>query len=224
MSPRINCYVYQARSFRQALSKSTEAVSLWPWRLQSGLRAGKSDSMDGGGVPPGQPLCMWEEARRRLLLPKPRYRRKDFRAAIRSGCAANVVDTSRAPDGKHIAWAYCHVPNSSRVNCLESLENQIERFAPGFRDCVLARRVFAPADLESMDANLVGGDIGGGAVDVRQFLFRPTWRQYRTSASDVYFCSSSSPPGGGAWHVWIQRGPGGAASFKQLVRRLCDVS
>ena len=107
-----------------------------------------------------------------------------------------LFDLSRAPEGKHIAWAYCHVPNGSLVNCLERLENQIERFAPGFRDYVLARRVFAPADLETMDANLVGGDISGGAMDMRQLLFRPTWRQYRTSANDVYLCSSSTPPGG----------------------------
>ena len=107
-----------------------------------------------------------------------------------------LFDPSRAPEGKHIAWAYCHVPNGSQANCLERLENQIERFARGFRDCVLARRVFAPADLETMDANLVGGDISGGAMDIRQLLFRPTWRQYRTSANDVYLCSSSTPPGG----------------------------
>ena len=107
-----------------------------------------------------------------------------------------LFDPLRAPEGKHIAWAYCHVPNGSRTNYLEVLENQIERFAPGFRDCVLARRVLAPADLEAMDANLVGGDIGGGAVNIRQLLFRPTWRQYRTSASDFYLCSSSTPPGG----------------------------
>jgi len=107
-----------------------------------------------------------------------------------------LFDGSRAPEGKHIAWAYCHVPNGSHVSCLENLENQIARFAPGFRDCVLARRVFAPADLEMMDANLVGGDISGGATDMRQLLFRPTWRQYRTSANDVFLCSSSTPPGG----------------------------
>jgi phytoene dehydrogenase-like protein len=107
-----------------------------------------------------------------------------------------LFDPSRAPEGKHIAWAYCHVPNGSQTNCLENLENQIERFAPGFRDCVLARRVFAPTDLEAMDANLVGGDISGGAMDIRQLLFRPTWRQYRTSANDLYLCSSSAPPGG----------------------------
>lgn len=80
---------------------------------------------------------------------------------------------------------------------LEKLENQIERFAPGFRASVLARHVFSPANLESMDANLVGGDIGGGVMDMRQFLFRPTWRHYATSARDIYICSASTPPGGG---------------------------
>lgn len=109
----------------------------------------------------------------------------------------SLFDPTRAPAGKHTAWAYCHVPNGSNVNMLEKLEAQIERFAPGFRDCVLARRVFSPADLESMDANLVGGDIVGGAMDLRQFLFRPTWRHYATSARDIYICSSSTPPGGG---------------------------
>ncbi len=109
----------------------------------------------------------------------------------------SLFDSSRAPAGKHTAWAYCHVPNGSNVNMLERLENQIERFAPGFRECVLARRVFSPADLESMDANLVGGDIGGGVMDMRQFLFRPTWRHYATSARDIYICSASTPPGGG---------------------------
>ncbi|HEU5340149.1 NAD(P)/FAD-dependent oxidoreductase [Edaphobacter sp.] len=108
-----------------------------------------------------------------------------------------LFDTSRAPDGRHIAWAYCHVPNGSTVNCLDAIEAQIERFAPGFRDCVLARRVFTPTDLEAMDANLVGGDVGGGAVDLRQLLFRPTGLLYQTSAKGLYLCSSSTPPGGG---------------------------
>jgi phytoene dehydrogenase-like protein len=109
----------------------------------------------------------------------------------------SLFDSSRAPAGKHTAWAYCHVPNGSKVDMLQKLEDQIERFAPGFRDCILARRVFSPADLESMDANLVGGDIGGGIMDIRNFLFRPTRRHYATSARDVYICSSSTPPGGG---------------------------
>jgi phytoene dehydrogenase-like protein len=108
-----------------------------------------------------------------------------------------LFDSSRAPAGKHIAWAYCHVPNGSKVNMLEKIENQIERFAPGFRECVLARHVSSPANLESMDANLVGGDIGGGVMDIRQFLFRPTSRHYATSARNIYICSASTPPGGG---------------------------
>jgi len=109
----------------------------------------------------------------------------------------SLFDSSRAPEGKHTAWAYCHVPNGSKENMLVRLEDQIERFAPGFRECILARRVFSPTDLESMDANLVGGDIGGGVMDIRQFLFRPTWRHYATSARKIYICSASTPPGGG---------------------------
>ncbi|HEY1482945.1 MAG TPA: NAD(P)/FAD-dependent oxidoreductase [Candidatus Acidoferrum sp.] len=109
----------------------------------------------------------------------------------------SLFDSSRAPDGKHTAWAYCHVPNGSSVDMRQTIEKQIERFAPGFRDCILARRVFAPAALEKMDANLVGGDISGGAMNLRQFFFRPTWRHYATSAKDIFLCSASTPPGGG---------------------------
>lgn len=109
----------------------------------------------------------------------------------------SLFDSARAPEGKHTVWVYCHVPNGSKVDMLPRIESQIERFAPGFRDCVLARRVFSPADLESMDANLIGGDIGGGAMTIRQFLFRPTRRQYATSLPGLYLCSSSTPPGGG---------------------------
>jgi phytoene dehydrogenase-like protein len=114
----------------------------------------------------------------------------------------SLFDSSRAPQGKHTAWAYCHVPNGSNTDVLSKdvlskLEDQIERFAPGFRDCIAARHVFSPADLERMDANLIGGDIGGGVLDLRQFLFRPTWKHYATSAKDIYICSSSTPPGGG---------------------------
>jgi phytoene dehydrogenase-like protein len=108
-----------------------------------------------------------------------------------------LFDPTRAPAGKHIAWAYCHVPNGSSVDMLEALESQIERFAPGFRDCILARHIFSPAALEEMDANLIGGDIVGGAMNLRQFFFRPTWRHYATPVRKVYICSSSTPPGGG---------------------------
>jgi phytoene dehydrogenase-like protein len=107
-----------------------------------------------------------------------------------------LFDPSRAPRAMHIAWAYCHVPNGANVDMLEKIEDQIERFAPGFRDTVLARRTFDPAKLESMDSNLVGGDIGGGVLDLRQMLFRPTRKLYATSAKNIYICSASTPPGG----------------------------
>lgn len=106
----------------------------------------------------------------------------------------SLYDTTRAPEGKHVLWAYCHVPNRSAVDMTGRIEAQIERFAPGFKDCVLERRVSSPAALEAMDSNLVGGDISGGAMTVRQFVFRPG---YATGTPGVYLCSSSTPPGGG---------------------------
>ena len=108
-----------------------------------------------------------------------------------------LFDPTRAPQGRQVAWAYCHVPNGSTFDMLPRLEAQIERFAPGFRDCILERSVLSPAQLESMDANLIGGDIGGGLMTLSQFLFRPTMRYYATSAPDIFICSSSTPPGGG---------------------------
>jgi phytoene dehydrogenase-like protein len=108
-----------------------------------------------------------------------------------------LFDPTRAPEGKHVLWAYCHVPNASAVDMTERIEAQIERFAPGFRDCVLARHVSSPAALEKMDANLVGGDVSGGALSLRQFFIRPTLHGYRTGAPKLYLCSASTPPGGG---------------------------
>jgi phytoene dehydrogenase-like protein len=108
-----------------------------------------------------------------------------------------LFDTTRAPEGKHVLWAYCHVPNGSREDMTERVEAQIERFAPGFRDCILARNVISPSALEGMDANLVGGDISGGSMAMRQFLFRPEIRSYSTGAPNLYLCSASTPPGGG---------------------------
>jgi len=108
-----------------------------------------------------------------------------------------LFDPSRAPHGKHVLWAYCHVPNGSSLDITERIEAQIERFAPGFRDCILARHVSTPAILERIDTNLTGGDIGGGAMSLRQMIFRPTLRPYATGAPHLYLCSASTPPGGG---------------------------
>jgi phytoene dehydrogenase-like protein len=109
----------------------------------------------------------------------------------------SLFDPSRAPAGKHTAWAYCHVPHGATEDRTQAIEAQLERFAPGFRDCVLARRVWSPAALESMDANLSGGDINSGAFNLSQMLFRPSLRAYRTGRPGLYLCSASTPPGGG---------------------------
>lgn len=108
-----------------------------------------------------------------------------------------LFDRSRAPNGKHVAWAYCHVPNGSSVDMTERIERQIERFAPGFRSRILKRAVMTASNLESYNPNLIGGDIGGGSADLAQLLFRPTARGYRTAARGVYICSSSTSPGAG---------------------------
>jgi phytoene dehydrogenase-like protein len=108
-----------------------------------------------------------------------------------------LFDPSRAPAGQHVAWGYCHLPSASTVDMLERVERQVERFAPGFRDCVLARSVMRPADLEAHNANLVGGDIAAGVTDLRQFFTRPTWRNYSTPVKGLYICSASTPPGVG---------------------------
>jgi phytoene dehydrogenase-like protein len=108
-----------------------------------------------------------------------------------------LFDPSRAPAGRHVAWGYCHVPGASAANVLDRIERQIERFAPGFRDCVIARSLSTPADIEAHNANLVGGDIAAGVSDLRQFFTRPTWRTYSTPAKGLYICSASTPPGVG---------------------------
>jgi phytoene dehydrogenase-like protein len=109
----------------------------------------------------------------------------------------SLFDGARAPEGKHVLWAYCHVPNASQVDMTPQLEAQIERFAPGFRECVLEKRAWSPAALEAMDANLEGGDISGGAMTMGQFFFRPWLRGYATGTPGLYLCSSSTAPGGG---------------------------
>lgn len=110
-----------------------------------------------------------------------------------------VVDPSRAPDGHHVLWAYCHVPNGSRRDAGQLIDAQIERFAPGFRDVVLARAVRGPAAMEAENPNLIGGDVNGGANSLRQVIARPTPRldPYSTPSPRVFVCSASTPPGGG---------------------------
>jgi phytoene dehydrogenase-like protein len=109
----------------------------------------------------------------------------------------SLFDATRAPTGNHTAWAYCHVTNGSTVDMTARIEAQVERFAPGFRDLILARHVLSPAGIEQRNANLVGGDINGGAVNLMQLFLRPTARLYGTPRRDIFICSASTPPASG---------------------------
>jgi phytoene dehydrogenase-like protein len=118
----------------------------------------------------------------------------------------SLFDATRAPAGKHTAWAYCHVPNGSREDMTERIEAQVERFAPGFRARILARHTMDSAAMEAYNPNLVGGDVGGGSSDLQQLIARPTASLYATPNPDVFLCSASTPPGGGVhgmcgWHA-----------------------
>ena len=111
----------------------------------------------------------------------------------------SLFDDSRAPAGKQTAWAYCHVPNGSSQDRAEQIEAQVERFAPGFRELILARHAMGPAELEAHNRNLVGGDLNAGVMDLGQLFFRPLPKlvPYRTPLEGVYLCSAATPPGGG---------------------------
>ena len=133
---------------------------------------------------------------------------------------ASIVDPTRAPAGQATLWAYCHVPNDSDVDMTSRIEAQIERFAPGFRDLIIARSTSNARDSELHNPNYVGGDINGGAGTLRQTLFRPAmrWNPYRTGVPGVYLCSASTPPGGG---VHGMCGVGAAAAALHDLKRLC---
>jgi phytoene dehydrogenase-like protein len=128
----------------------------------------------------------------------------------------SLFDPTRAPAGKHTAWAYCHVPNGSTVDMTERIEAQVERFAPGFHDLVLGRHTFTAAEVERHNANYVGGDINGGVQDLGQLFTRPVarWSPYTTPAKGIYLCSSSTPPGGGV------HGMAGANAARKVLRDL----
>ncbi|MNI67787.1 hypothetical protein D3C73_1234380 [compost metagenome] len=111
----------------------------------------------------------------------------------------SLFDPSRAPEGKQTAWAYCHVPNGSKQDMTSLIESQVERFAPGFKDLILAKHTMNTEQMEAHNRNYIGGDINGGILDLGQLFTRPAlrWSPYKTSAKGLYICSSSTPPGGG---------------------------
>lgn len=125
-----------------------------------------------------------------------------------------LFDTTRAPQGQHTLWGYCHVPFASEYDMLARMESQIERFAPGFRDCILERRVTTPLQFQTRNPNIVGGDINGGMQDLFQTFVRPTLNHYVTPLPNVFICSSSTPPGGGV------HGMCGFAAAKVALRRV----
>ena len=128
----------------------------------------------------------------------------------------SLFDDTRAPAGRHTAWAYCHVPHGSRMDMSERIESQVERFAPGFRQRILARHVMAPAALQHYNSNYVGGDISGGVQDLRQLFTRPALRvmPYATPDNRLFICSASTPPGGGV------HGMGGYFAAQTALRRI----
>ena len=178
-----------------------------PWaRFRPGPGACKVDWALDGPVPWAAEACRRtvtvhvggtfdEVARSEAAVRAGRHPERPFVLVAQPG----VVDTSRAPAGAQTLWAYCHVPNGSDVDMADRMEAQIERFAPGFRDLVLARTVRTAASAESHNPNLLGGDVNGGAATLRQTAFRPVarWNPYRTPVPGVYLCSASTPPGGG---------------------------
>jgi phytoene dehydrogenase-like protein len=178
-----------------------------PWaRFRPGPGTCKVDWALDGPVPWGAETCRRtvtvhvggtfdEVARAEAAVRAGRHAEHPFVLVAQPG----VVDPTRAPVGKQTLWGYCHVPNGSAVDMSERMEAQIERFAPGFRDLVLARAVRTAAEAESHNPNLLGGDVNGGAATLRQTVFRPVarWNPYRTPLEGVYLCSASTPPGGG---------------------------
>ncbi|MDQ3704837.1 MAG: NAD(P)/FAD-dependent oxidoreductase [Chloroflexota bacterium] len=156
-----------------------------PWKAPECLRAG---TVHVGGT-------LDEIAASEHAMSHGRHHRRPFVLVAQQ----SLFDPTRAPEGKHTVWAYCHVPNGSTVDMTGRIEAQIERFAPGFRDRILARHAMSPADVHRYNANYIGGDINGGVQDIRQLFTRPAVRPipYTTPARDVYVCSSSTPPGGG---------------------------
>lgn len=172
-----------------------------PWTAPDVARAG---TVHLGG--PAAAVCAAEED-----VQRGRHPERPFVLLVQP----TQFDPQRAPPGVHLAWAYCHVPNGSTFDMTARIEAQVERFAPGFRERIVARHVINPAGMEAYDANYVGGDIGGGRGDLRQFVARPAWslHPWRTPVDGLYLCSASTPPGAGV------HGMGGWHAAREILRR-----
>jgi len=180
-------------SYRQALARYRYGAGIFKldWALDGPIPWRNPDCARAGTVHIGGTLQQISESE--LAPARGRHAERPFVLLAQP----SLFDDARAPRGQHTAWAYCHVPNGSSFDMTERIENQVERFAPGFKDLILARSARPPALLEKHNQNLVGGDITGGSPDLRQLFFRPTWRMYGTPVKGLYLCSSSTPPGAG---------------------------
>lgn len=183
--------------------------SIYKWQLNRyryGMGVFKIDWALDGPIPFTAPQCRQagtihlgntfaEIANSELQASKGKISQKPFVLLAQQ----SLFDASRAPEGKHTAWAYCHVPNGSQVNMTDIIERQVERFAPGFRERILAKHTMNTFQIQSYNPNYIGGDINGGVIDITQLYTRPAIQisPYRTSAKGLYICSSSTPPGGG---------------------------
>jgi len=195
------------RQFLRLAAPGLSAAQGRPWaRFRPGPGACKVDWALDGPVPWRAPECrravtvhvggtLEEVARSEADVRAGSHSERPFTLVVQPG----VVDPSRAPAGRHTLWGYCHVPNGSPVDMTERIEAQIERFAPGFRERILARVTRTAAQAESHNPNLLGGDVNGGAATLRQTFARPVlrWNPYRTPVEGTYLCSASTPPGGG---------------------------
>ncbi|MBE7179059.1 MAG: NAD(P)/FAD-dependent oxidoreductase [Mucilaginibacter polytrichastri] len=183
-----NVYKWQLERFRYGMG-----VYKIDWALDDAIPFTNEDCRKAGTVHLGGTLE--EIAAGEKLSQKGHHPDKPFVLLTQQ----SLFDNTRAPEGKHTGWAYCHVPHGSTRNMTEIIENQVERFAPGFKERILARSTMDTRQLEDYNSNYVGGDINGGILDLPQLFTRPAlrWSPYKTSAKGLYICSSSTPPGGG---------------------------
>ena len=181
-------YKWQLKRYRYGMG-----VFKIDWALDEPIPFTASACRQAGTVHLGN---TWEEiAASERLISEGKHPEKPFVLLAQQ----SLFDASRAPEGKHTAWAYCHTPNGSGADMTDQIEKQMERFAPGFRDTILGKHTMNAMQIEEYNPNYIGGDISGGMMNAAQLFTRPALRlsPYKTSAKGIYICSSSTPPGGG---------------------------
>ncbi len=182
-------------SYRRSLSKYRYGPGVFKidWALSNPIPFKSEESREAGTIHVGGTLEEIAESEKQV------WNGKTSKNPFIILSQPSIFDSTRAPDGKHTAWAYCHIPHGSDFDMTDIIENQIERFAPGFKDTIIARHAMPPKALERYNPNYIGGDINGGVQDLSQLFFRPvlSFSPYRMPLKGYYICSSSTPPGGG---------------------------